>query len=241
MKKNFELSIMIALIVVTFTLGVIFICLLNHGSTFLVIGVILALFGFINAMVLIGINNKIIRYKNKIEESLSLIDIQLKLRFDLVPNLVETVKGYAKHEKELLAEVISLRNNAANATKENEKLENANQLLPKLKQMIMLAEDYPTLKADRVFKQLMDDLADIEDRIVAARRIYDSNVAMYNTLIKTFPNSIVANARGFEKAELFKIDTAEKVLPKISFNGENKWFQKRNISKKLLHLLMKMT
>ncbi|HCG58150.1 MAG TPA: hypothetical protein DEV78_02930 [Clostridiales bacterium] len=159
--------------------------------------------------------NKMVRYRNKIQESLSLIDIQLKMRFDLIPNLVNTVKGYAKHEKETFKETIALRNAAIAATDEQEKLELSNKLVPKMKDIVMIAEDYPELKAQSLYKSLMEQLVDIEDRIVSARRIYDSNVNLYNTLIATFPNNLVATTFKFSKEQMYKIDAGENICPKV--------------------------
>jgi len=165
----------------------------------------------------IGKYNKMIKYKNKIDEALGLVDIQLKMRFDLIPNLVNVVKGYAKHEKEVFATTIKLRNKAAKAQNESEKLELANQLVPKIKDLLMVAEDYPKLKSEALYKSLLEQLSDIEDRIVSARRIYDSNVNMFNTLISTFPNNFLAKVFGHTKVKLFKIDAGENINPKIDF------------------------
>lgn len=159
--------------------------------------------------------NKMIKYRNKVRESLALIDIQLKLRFDLIPNLVNVVKGYAKHESELFESLIKVRNYAASAEQEKEKLEYANQLVPKMRQLLAVAESYPKLKADSLYKSLMEELVLVEDKIAAARRFYDSNVNEYNTLIDTFPNNIVSSMFGFKEIELFKIDVGENFNTKI--------------------------
>ena len=160
--------------------------------------------------------NRIVRLDNKVQETLSLIDIHLKLRFDLVPNLVETVKGYMKHEKEVLEEVTKLRNLAVKEKDENKKIEYANMLIPRMKQIIVLSENYPDLKANVLFKQLMNELVLIEDKLVAARRFYDSNVNEYNTAIATFPGTWVAGLCHFEKHTMFKIDTAEGININLS-------------------------
>ena len=158
----------------------------------------------------IGYNN-LIRYRNKITESLALVDIQLKLRFDLIPNLVNTIKGYAKHEKELFSQVTKLRNLATTAKDEKEKLEYANQLVPHMKHLIAVAEGYPDIKSSKLYQSLMEQLVDIEDRLVSARRIYDSNVNIYNTAIEVFPRNILAKVFAFKKEELFKIDAGESI------------------------------
>lgn len=159
--------------------------------------------------------NKMIKYRNKVKESLRLIDIHLKLRFDLIPNLVSTVKGYVKHEKEIFSRLIEVRKKAVEAKDEKEKIEYANELVPNMKHVIAVAEDYPDLKADSLFKSLMEELVLIEDKLAAARRFYDSNVSEYNTLISVFPNKIIASMFGFKEEELFKIDVGENISVKI--------------------------
>lgn len=180
-----------------------------------VLGVMIFALLFVEIILLIVTYNKMVRYRNKIEESLALVDIQLKMRFDLIPNLVNTVKGYAKHEKETFKQTILLRNAALKATDEQEKLELSNKLVPKMKDIIMIAEDYPELQAQKLYKSLMEQLVDIEDRIVSARRIYDSNVNIYNTLIATFPNNFVAATFKFKVQQMYKIDAGENICPKV--------------------------
>lgn len=188
---------------------------MNTGM--LVIGVVLIVVGIIIFGYVISTYNKMIKYRNKVDESLSLIDVQLKQRFDMIPNLVSTVKGYAKHEKEVFEEVTKLRNMAvADSTSEKDKIDCANKMLPKIRQIVALAENYPALKSDALFKNLMEELVLIEDKIVAARRFYDSNVNAYNTLIESMPSSIIARMYKFERTELFAIETNEKMNIKIS-------------------------
>lgn len=180
-----------------------------------VLGGILVGSGLILTVALIATYNKMVRYRNKIQESLALVDIQLKMRFDLIPNLVSAVKGYAKHEKETFKETIALRNAAVAATDEQEKLDLSNKLVPKMKHIVMIAEDYPELQAQKLYKSLMEQLVDIEDRIVSARRIYDSNVNLYNTLIATFPNNLVSKIFKFQQQQMYKIDAGENICPKV--------------------------
>lgn len=174
------------------------------GTIFIAISLFLFLFIIINY-------NKMVKYKNKIKESFALIDIQLKLRFDLIPNLVKVVKGYNKHEKEIMIEITELRKSALASTDEKEKLEYANKILPKLRNLIAVAESYPEIKSSILYKDLMQQLVDVEDRLVAARRIYDSNVNIYNTTIEVFPSNLLANIFGFRREELFKIDAGENI------------------------------
>lgn len=162
--------------------------------------------------------NKMVRYKNKVKESLRLIDIQLQSRFDIIPNLVKTVKAYSKHENEVFSKLIEARKNAMNASEEKEKLKYANEMVPEMRQVLAIAEDYPKLKADSLYKSLMEELVLIEDKIAASRRFYDSNVSEYNTLIGVFPNNILASIYGFEEMELFKIEVGENFNSKITMD-----------------------
>ena len=159
--------------------------------------------------------NKMVRYRNKVKESLRLIDIHLKLRFDLIPNLVSTVKGYAKHEEAVFSKLIELRKKAVDAKDEKEKLEYANEIIPNINHVLFVAEDYPELKSDALYKSLMEELILVEDKIAASRRFYDSNVSQFNTLIGTFPNNVIASMFGFKSVELFKIEVGERIAVKI--------------------------
>lgn len=184
--------------------------------------IFLIIMGILILIVLISFTvayNKMIKYKNKVKESLSLIDIHLKLRFDLIPNLVNVVKEYSKHEKEIFKQIIETRKLAIDAKEEKEKLEYANKLVPELRQILIIAEDYPQLKADSLYKSLMEELVLAEDKIAASRRFYDSNVSLYNTLIATFPNNIVASTFGFKEMELYKIDIGENFNTKINLEN----------------------
>lgn len=205
---------------------IIFIAILTLGISGFGIYLLLATQSTVLGGILIGIAilllvfvvfvyNKLVNYKNKVKESLSLVDIQLKLRFDLIPNLVETVKSYARHEKELFAEIARIRSMAIDAQNEEEKLEYANKLVPQMKTLVAVAENYPELKAKTLFKNLMEQLVDIEDRLVSARRIYSSNVNIYNTSLQVFPQNLVATAFNFTGEPLFQIEAGEKIVYKI--------------------------
>lgn len=185
-----------------------------------VIGVVLAILGLVLLCWLIAGYNKLVSYRNKVNESLSLIDVQLKQRFDLIPNLVNTVKGYAKHEQEVFTQIAELRSKALLATEEKDVIELSNQSLSKLKQIIAIAEDYPTLQADSLYRSLMEELVLIEDKIVACRRFYDSNVNLYNTTIEVWPSNILANIFGHTKMELFRIDAGERININVSKSFE---------------------
>jgi LemA protein len=188
-------------------------------GTVLILTIVGAVLAFINVVMLLFVvvsRNMMIRYKNKVKEALALVDIQLKQRFDLIPNLVNVVKGYAKHEKEVLTEVTKLRNLALKSTDEKETIKLANKAVPLMKTLIAVSENYPELKANKVFQNLMEELVYVEDKIVAARRMYDSNVNLYNTKVEVFPDNLVASTFGFEKEELFKIDANEKINIEIA-------------------------
>ena len=159
--------------------------------------------------------NRMVKYKNKVKESLRLIDIQLQSRFDIIPNLVKIVKEYSKHEKEVFSKLIEARKNALGSVDEKEKLGYANEMVPEIREVLVIAEDYPELKADSLYRSLMEELVLIEDKIAAARRFYDSNVSEYNTLIGVFPNNMVASMFGFEEMELLKIEVGENFESKM--------------------------
>ena len=181
---------------------------IGGGISLFAVALVILLFCVINY-------NILVKYKNKIKESFALIDIQLKLRFDLVPNLVKIVKAHSKYEKDTLSELTRLRELATTATTEEEKLEHANKMVPQIRNLIAVAEDSPKLKSSALYKSLMEQLGDIEDRLVAARRIYDSNVNIYNTSVETFPTNLIAKIFGFEREKLFKIDAGENISIKI--------------------------
>jgi LemA protein len=154
------------------------------------------------------IRNAIIAARNRVDEAWSGIDVQLKRRHDLVPNLVETVKGYAAHEQRLFENVTRARADAMRATGVHDTQVAEQQLSATLGQLRAVVEGYPALRATENFQHLQADLAEIEDEIQASRRIYNGNVRAYNTRIQIFPNSMVAGSGGFTAREFFEIDTA---------------------------------
>jgi LemA protein len=142
----------------------------------------------------------------------------MKMRFDLIENLVNTVKGYASHEKETLEKLTKARTNFLNADNTNEKLAADNMLDGALKNLFAVAENYPDLKANQNFLQLQNELSDIENKIAAARRFYNSSINEYNSSIESFPTNIVARIFGFKYEEFFAItDEKEKAVPKVNF------------------------
>ena len=161
--------------------------------------------------------NGLVTAKMRISEALSQIDVQLKRRTDLIPNLVETVKGYAKHEKDLLENVTKARTSLMHAKSTEEKAEANNELSGTLKTLFAVAENYPQLKANENFSKLQDELTDTEDKIAYSRQFLNSNVLGYNTKLSIFPSNIVGNMFGFKPAEFFATTEAERQPVKVSF------------------------
>jgi LemA protein len=157
--------------------------------------------------------NRLIILKNRSKEAWSDIDVQLKRRYDLIPNLVETVKGYASHEKELFVKLAEARSGAMKATGVKEKAEAENVLAGTLKTLFAVAENYPQLKAAENFLALQNELSDTENKIQAARRFYNSNVMELNTKIEVFPESLVASIFNFQKMDFFEIAEAGQKEP----------------------------
>jgi LemA protein len=157
----------------------------------------------------IGARNSFIKLKNTCEEAFSTIDVYLKKRYDLIPNLVETVKGYAKHESETLANVIALRNKAMGATTTAEKIEADANLSNAIKSINVVAERYPDLKANANFLDLSNQLKGIEAELANARKYYNGTVKTFNTQKDIFPKSIIANKMKLEKLPYFELDSAE--------------------------------
>jgi LemA protein len=161
--------------------------------------------------------NGLVTAKNRIAEALSQIDIQLKRRTDLIPNLVETVKGYAKHEKELLENVTKARASLMTAGTTPEKAEANNQLSQSLKSLFAVSENYPDLKANQNFLELQEELSDTENKIAYSRQFYNSNVLDFNNKLVVFPSSIIANIFGFKPADFFQASEEDKKEVKVKF------------------------
>jgi len=166
----------------------------------------------------IAVYNGLIRLKNKTEEAWSDIDVQLKRRYDLIPNLVETVKGYAKHEKKTFEKVAELRSQAMQANTPADKAKADNMLTETLKSLFAVAENYPVLQANQNFLDLQNQLSQTEETIQQARRYYNGNVRDFNIKIETFPNNLIAGSLGFKKFEFFEVAEAkEKENVKVEF------------------------
>lgn len=178
----------------------------------IVIWIILAVVVLI-ALVVWGTYNSLVRLNIKTDEALSDITVQMKRRLDLIPNLVKTVKGYAKHEKSVFEEVTKARTSAMAVPKGDlhAQAKADNQLSSTLKSLFAVAESYPELKANENFLSLQSELTDTEDKIQASRRFYNGNVRDFNTKLKVFPTNIFGNMLGFKARDFFDVDDAEKV------------------------------
>jgi len=184
-------------------------------AVLVIIGIIVLL-----GLVLAVMYNSLVRSRNKVDNSWSQIDVQLKRRYDLIPNLVETVKGYAKHERETLEAVTNARANAINAQSGGNVAEQAqaeNVLSGALKSLFAVSEAYPDLKANQNFLQLQEELTSTEDRIAYARQFYNDSVLSYNNSIQTVPKNIIAGMFNFEKREFFEGAPEETGPVKVEF------------------------
>jgi LemA protein len=162
--------------------------------------------------------NRLVKNRNLVLEGWSGIDVQLKRRHDLIPNIVETVKGYAKHEEGVLSKVVELRNSAGKAQTAAEKAPIENMLTQTLRQLFALAESYPDLKANQNFLDLQGQLSGIEEQIQFARRYYNGAARDLNIMVQSFPSNMVARSFGFKEAEYFEIELAtEREAPKVQF------------------------
>lgn len=167
---------------------------------------------------LIATYNGLIVLKTRIQEALSGIDVQLKRRADLIPNLVETVKGYAKHEKSVFENVTKARSSLMSAQSLQEKADANNQLSATLKSLFAVAEAYPDLKANTTFQDLQRQLEDTEDKVAYSRQFYNSNVLDFNTKVQVFPSNIIANILGFKLAEFFAATEEERKKIEVKFD-----------------------
>jgi LemA protein len=183
--------------------------------------VIFLVLGFIVLAIVIAIYNGLVNKRVETENSWSQIDVQLKRRYDLIPNLVETVKGYASHEKETLEKVVQARNQAMNARGVAQQAEAENMLSGTLKTLFAVAEAYPDLKANQNFLGLQEELKSTENRIGFARQHYNDVVGQYNSALQRFPSNVIGGLFGFKAAEFFKLDAGEaaevRKAPQVKF------------------------
>jgi LemA protein len=199
------------------------------GSTILIIAIVLVVPLFFVVVFVISAYNKLVALRNRYKNSFAQIDVQLKRRYDLIPNLVETAKGYMKHERDTLEAVIAARNNAATASNRAaqapgdaaamKQLAGAEAALTgSLGRLFALAEAYPDLKANQNMMSLMEELTSTENKVSFARQAYNDSVMTYNTARETFPTSVIAGSFNFAPAELFQLTSeTERQAPKVSF------------------------
>lgn len=179
--------------------------------------IIVALIVLIAIYVLVQYNG-FITLNNTVKEAFSTMDVYLKKRWDLIPNLVETVKGYSKHESSLLEEVVKLRNSSYDALSLSEKLNTNEQLSNHLSKLIAVAESYPDLKASQNFLSLSNDLSQIEDEIAQSRKYYNAVVRKFNTKVEMFPSNIIANCFHFTTLKMFEAGEAERANVKVDLS-----------------------
>lgn len=161
--------------------------------------------------------NTLVRLRNKVKDQWAQVDVQLKRRFDLIPNLVETVKGYAKHESTTLTDVIEARNKFKTANTPEEEMAASGELTKALGRLMVLTESYPELKANENFLSLQADLKDCEEKIAYSRQFYNDSVLSYMNKIQMFPSNIIASMFGFKEMKFFEVAEEEKSAPKVSF------------------------
>ena len=181
-------------------------------TIWIILGIVVVLI-----IAVIGMYNSLVQSKIKVDNAWSQIDVQLQRRFDLIPNFVETVKGYMTHEKETFEKIASLRTSWANANSVSEKAELDNQLSTTLKTIMAVSENYPELKANQNFSELSEELRNTENKISFSRQFYNDTVTMYNTKLQVFPSNIIASMFHFEKMNFFEVDEASKEVPKVQF------------------------
>ena len=169
-------------------------------------------------VVAVAMYNSLVRLRQQVDGAWADIDVQLKRRYDLIPNLVETVKGYASHEKDTLERVVQARSAAMSAQGPAAKAEAEGALAGALKSLFALSEAYPQLQAAGGFRDLQATLSQIEEQVAQARRYYNAVVRDFNTKTETFPSVLIARAFGFSKREFFEVEEAEKAVPKVKFD-----------------------
>ena len=187
------------------------------GETMSILLIILIVIIIALIVAIVGLYNGLVTARNKVKNAWAQIDVQLNRRADLIPNLVETVKGYAGHEKTVFEDVTAARAGLMNANGVKEINEANNQLSETLKTLFAVAENYPELKANENFKELQAQLAETEDKIAYSRQFYNDTVLMYNNKCQTFPSNIVANLFGFKEADFFEAAGEARSVPKVEF------------------------
>ena len=182
------------------------------------IGIIIAVI-VVLGMMLMSSYNGFVNSEENVDQSYAQIETQLQRRLDLIPNLVNTVKGYASHEEEVLTQISDARARLAGANTPEEEATANTELTGALSRLLVVVENYPNLKADQQFTQLMDELSGTENRIAVARKDYNDEVALYNKKVKRFPGAIIASITGFDEKEYFNADPSAAETPKVDFGG----------------------
>ena len=180
----------------------------------IILGVLVVL-----AFLIVGVYNGLVKSRMQTREAWSQIDVQLKRRNDLIPNLIETVKGYAKYEGDALAKVTQLRQQVAQASSPAEAMAASDALSRQVAGIFAVAENYPDLKANTNFMQLQEELTNTENKISYARQLYNSVTSNYNVKLETFPTNVIAGMFGFRQAEFLQVPEEEKAVPKVDFSG----------------------
>ena len=186
-------------------------------STGAIVGIIIGVVVLLCIIMFIAAYNGFVKLKNQIEEAFATMDVYMKKRFDLIPNLVETVKGYAKHEKETLMGVTEARTAVINSSTTEERLKNEGELSGALKTLFAVSESYPDLKANTNFLDLQDQLKKVEEDIANSRKYYNAVVREYNTKRESFPSNLIAGMFHFEKKPMFEIEEEERQNVKVEF------------------------
>ncbi len=182
---------------------------------FIILGLLVLLVFFF-----VGSYNSLVRLRNRVKNAWSQIDVQLKRRHDLIPNLVETAKGYMKHERETLEHITEARSRAMGAQSVAEKAKAEGELAGALSKFLLVVENYPDLKANQNFLALQEELTSTENKIAFARQSYNDQVLFYNNKIQMFPSNIIANTFSFKQEEFFELeDKSEKAVPKVDFSA----------------------
>jgi LemA protein len=187
-------------------------------KSYMGIGIIIAIIVVIGIMLMSSYNG-FVNSEENVDQSYAQIETQLQRRLDLIPNLVNTVKGYASHEEEVLTQISDARARLAGANSPEEEATANTELSGALSRLLVVVENYPNLKADQQFTQLMDELSGTENRIAVARKDYNDEVALYNKKVKRFPGAIVAGITGFDEKEYFNADPSAAEAPKVDFGG----------------------
>ena len=181
------------------------------------VGIIVTVLVIAVGVAVLLIYNNLVRSRNRVDNAWAQVDVQLKRRYDLIPNLVETVKGYAAHEQETFEQVVQARTQAVEAQTVEEQGEAENFLTGALRRLFALAEDYPELRASEIFQQLQGELGETENKIAVSRQIYNDTTLSYNNSVQTVPTNIVASLFGFEVRPYFETEGDERSVPQVDF------------------------